>query len=76
MPPLNYNRHSHDAMFSRIESRLDEQDQILKKILTQTTLTNGRVTGLETATTFRAGWLVCAAAVGGIIATAIKLLLF
>lgn len=44
---MSYDPNSVDAMFSRIEQRLDSQDQVLARIEEQTTKTNGRVTALE-----------------------------
>ena len=54
----DFNPHSTDAMFSRVLSRLDEQDRssektnadfllVLSEIRTETAKTNGRVTAIE-----------------------------
>ncbi len=42
-----FNPNSHDAMFAKILTRMDAQDQKLDAILEQATCTNGRVGHLE-----------------------------
>jgi hypothetical protein len=45
---MSYDPHSSDAMFSRVMTRLDKQDETLTQILAEVKKTNGRVTRLET----------------------------
>jgi hypothetical protein len=45
---MTYDPNSTDSMFSKVLSRLDEQDKVLAEIRTAVNLTNGRVRTLET----------------------------
>lgn len=68
---MSYDPNSIDAMFARILQRMDTQDEILGRIESQTTRTNGRVSKLEQwRTDIRARVAVISAGISGAIGLA------
>lgn len=68
---MTYDSNSQDALFSRILTRLDQQDNTLATILAEVRKTNGRVTKIETERAVERGKLaVIAALISGAVGVA------
>ena len=61
----DFNPHSPDAMFARVLSRLDAQDELLHEIREGVQKTNGRVTALERERWYQRGIVATIAVLAG-----------